>query len=492
MTIGPTSSPVSSAPAPATAGPADMGVRGDARFVVVANRLPVDRRTNDDGSQGWAASPGGLVTALIPVMKEHGGTWVGWGGSADETIEPFAFDGFGVHPVPLSAEEVAEYYEGMSNTTFWPLYHDCVAHPEYHREWWESYMRVNERFAAAAAEVAAPGATVWVQDYQLQNVPALLREMRPDLRIGFFLHIPFPPSELFRQLPWRAQVIQGLLGADLIGFQEANSAHNFTSLSRMITSGRPRRGEIHLPDGRMVIARDYPISIDAQEMLNLSRSPQVREEAAQLRADLGDPEHIFLGVDRLDYTKGLRRRVRAFGELFTSGQLDPERNVYLQVATPTREKVAQYKALRSQLDEMVGRINSSVGRIGRSPIEYRHSSYPKTTLAAMYRAADVAVVTPLRDGMNLVAKEYIAAHDSDAGALVLSEFAGAAIQLKQAYLVNPYDLNGMKNQLLRASGDDLANHARRMRAMRKQVFTHDIEEWASNFLRDLGVTTERA
>ncbi|SYZ34322.1 Trehalose-phosphate synthase [Propionibacterium australiense] len=492
MSLGLTSSsPQPTQPdTPSPVGPADMSTRGDAQFVVVANRLPVDRTTEDDGSQGWTASPGGLVTALIPVMKEQGGTWVGWAGSADEDIEPFTFDGFGVQPVPLSSQEVAEYYEGMSNATFWPLYHDCVAHPEYHREWWESYMRVNERFANAAAEVAAPGATVWVQDYQLQNVPELLREMRPDLRIGFFLHIPFPPPELFRQLPWRAQVVQGLLGADLVGFQDAGSAQNFAGLSRLITSGRPRRGEIYLPDGRTVIARDYPISIDAQEMLDLSRTPQVREAAAQLRRDLGDPDHIFLGVDRLDYTKGLRHRVRAFGELFTSGQLDPERNVYLQVATPTRENVEQYKELRSQLDEMVGRINSSVGRIGRSAIEYRHSSYPKTALAAMYRAADVAVITPLRDGMNLVAKEYIAAHDSDDGSLVLSEFAGAAIQLKQAYLVNPYDLNGMKNQLLRASGDDHANHARRMRAMRKHVFRHDINEWAANFLRDLGVPTQ--
>ncbi|WP_091971327.1 alpha,alpha-trehalose-phosphate synthase (UDP-forming) [Propionibacterium cyclohexanicum] len=457
-----------------------------ADFVVVANRLPVDRKKNKDGSQGWKTSPGGLVTALKPVVQAHGGAWIGWGGSADEHIDPFTFDGHGVVPVDLSSDEVAEYYEGMSNTTFWPLYHDCVEHPEYHREWWETYLEINERFARAAAEIASPGATVWVQDYQLQNVPALLRSMRPDLKIGFFLHIPFPPIELFMQLPWRFQVIDGLLGADIVGFQEPGSAHNFVRLGRRLGGLRTYRDKLFTTDGRTVTAKAYPISIDSQELLDLSRTPEAREIARQLRDDLGNPERIFLGVDRLDYTKGLRHRVQAFGELFTSGQLDPLNNVYLQVATPTREGVRRYQILHRDIDEMVGRINSQSGRIGRTPIQYRYSSYPKLALAAMYRAADVMVVSPLRDGMNLVAKEYVAAHDSDDGALVLSEFAGAALELTQAYMVNPYDVNGMKNQILRAAGDSHANHARRMRAMRKQVFKHDIEAWAGSFLSDLG------
>ncbi len=467
-------------PAASTSGDA-----GTSRFVVVANRLPVDRASDNGGAAEWQLSPGGLVSALIPVMQAHGGTWVGWAGATDEHTEPFTFDGYGIVPVDISAQEFNEYYEGMSNATFWPLYHDCVEHPEYHREWWDSYMAVNQRFAVAAAKAAAIGATVWVQDYQLQNVPALLRQMRPDLKIGFFLHIPFPPAELFMQLPWRYQVISGLLGSDQIGFQDPGSARNFNHLVRRLAGMRTRSDRIFSPDGRVIISRAYPISIDAQEILDLSRTPEAKAEAAQLRADLGNPETLFLGVDRLDYTKGLRHRVRAFGELFASGQLDPTRNVYLQIATPTREGVARYQVLRSIIDEMVGRINSSVGRIGRSPIEYRHSSYPKLALAAMYRAADVMVVTPLRDGMNLVAKEYVAAHDSDAGSLVLSEFAGASLELKQAYMVNPYDLNGMKNQLLRAAGDSHANHVRRMRSMRKQVFRHDIDAWADSFLQEL-------
>ena len=463
----------------------EPGSPGSANFVVVANRLPVDRKKNADGTQGWVTSPGGLVTALKPVIQAHGGAWIGWGGSADEHIEPFTFDGHGVVPVELSTEEITEYYEGMSNTTFWPLYHDCVEHPEYHREWWESYLRINERFARAAADIASPGATVWIQDYQLQNVPELLRSMRPDLKIGFFLHIPFPPIELFMQLPWRFQVIEGLLGADIVGFQEPGSAHNFVRLGRRLAGLHTQREKLFTPDGRTVIAKSYPISIDSQELLDISRSPEAREAAQQLREDLGNPEHIFLGVDRLDYTKGLRHRVRAFGELFSSGQLDPLHNVYLQVATPTREGVRRYQVLHRDIDEMVGRINSQCGRIGRTPIQYRYSTYPKVALAAMYRAADVMVVSTLRDGMNLVAKEYVAAHDSDDGALVLSEFAGAALELTHSYMVNPYDLNGMKNQILRASGDTHANHARRMRSMRKQVFKHDIDSWADAFLSDL-------
>ncbi|WP_415630964.1 alpha,alpha-trehalose-phosphate synthase (UDP-forming) [Propionibacterium sp.] len=469
-----------------------LSISQSADFVVVANRLPVDRMENPDGSQGWKTSPGGLVTALKPVIQAQGGAWVGWGGSADEHIDPFTFDGHGVIPVDLSGDEVRDYYEGMSNATFWPLYHDCVEHPEYHREWWDAYLRINERFARAAADVAALGATVWVQDYQLQNVPEMLRAMRPDLKIGFFLHIPFPPIELFMQLPWRYQVIEGLLGADIVGFQEPGSAQNFVRLGRRLAGLHTLRDKLFTSDGRTVTARAYPISIDSQDMLNISRTPQARDIAQQLREDLGNPDRIFLGIDRLDYTKGLRPRVRSFGELFTSGQLDPAHNVYLQVATPTREGVRRYQELHRDIDEMVGRINSLSGRIGRSPIVYRYSSYPKLELAAMYRAADVMIVTPLRDGMNLVAKEYVAAHDSDDGALVLSEFAGAALELTHSYLVNPYDLNGLKNQILRAAGDSHANHARRMRSMRKQVFRHDIDAWANNFLTDLGSVPQPA
>ena len=454
-------------------------------FVVVANRLPVDRTVDDKGEQGWRLSPGGLVTALIPVMKAKGGAWVGWHGAPDEKVEPFSFDGYQIVPVELSAGDVEDFYEGMSNATFWPLYHDVVVNPEYHREWWHTYVEVNQRFADEAIAVAAPGATVWVQDYQLQLVPKMIREKRPDLRIGFFLHIPFPPREIFMQLPWRREVIEGLLGADVVGFQVAGGAANFRTLARRLAGAHTDRDRIITPDGRRVLARAYPISIDTAEMIDLANTPEVQAEAKQLLEDLGNPETLFLSVDRLDYTKGLRQRVRAFGELFETGELDPDTTVFLQVATPSRERVREYAILREDIDRMIGSINSQVGRIGHPPISYRHQSYPRHTMAAMFLAADVCVVTPVRDGMNLVAKEYIAAHGADDGALVLSEFAGAAVELRQAYLVNPYDLDAMKETLVRAATDTKTNRRRRMRAMRKHIIEHDIKEWADDFLSDL-------
>lgn len=456
-----------------------------ATFLVVANRLPVDRQIADDGEVSWRTSPGGLVTALEPVMRKQGGAWVGWHGAPDETVDNFNHDGYLIVPVPLSAEEVQEYYEGFSNATLWPLYHDSVAFPEFHREWWDSYKAVNQRFAHEAARVAAPGATVWVQDYQLQLVPQMLRALRPDLKIGFFLHIPFPPIELFLQLPWRREILEGLLGADLVGFQTVGGARNFLQLVKTHTPLSVTKDSVEMPDGRRSVSRAFPISIDTQDFHDLANTEEVIRMADELLEDLGHPEVIFLGVDRLDYTKGLRQKVRAFGELFESGDLDPSKCVFIQIATPSRERVEEYKKLRDDIDLLVGRINSHSADLSRAPIVYRHTSHGRDMLAALYRIADVMVVTPLRDGMNLVAKEYIACHADDDGALVLSEFAGAARELKQAYMVNPYDINGLKSALVKAAFDNPAEKRRRLRGLRKQVWTHTIDHWAESFLRSL-------
>ena len=454
-------------------------------FVVIANRLPVDRVVAPDGSTAWRTSPGGLVTALEPVMRSKGGAWIGWHGAPDEKLRPFSHEGLSLVPVPLTSQEHEEYYEGFSNATLWPLYHDVVAPPSFRREWWDSYVAVNRRFAERAAKVAAQGAVVWVQDYQLQLVPQMLRDLRPDVRIGFFLHIPFPPHELFQQLPWRRAILEGLLGADLVGFQLPGAAQNFIRLVRQHVGHKTHRDTVYLEDGRVVTARAYPISIDAAGFEELARSPQVTARAEEIRESLGNPKHILLGIDRLDYTKGLRQRLRAFGELVTDGTLHVDDAVFVQVATPSRERVDQYRLLRDDIDRLVGRINGDVGRIGQQPVTYLHASYPREEMAALYRAADVMVVTPLRDGMNLVAKEYVACRYDDQGALVLSEFAGAAAELRQAYRVNPYDINGMKSALMDAICATPRENGRRMKAMRKQVREHDIEAWATAFLDDL-------
>jgi trehalose 6-phosphate synthase len=462
--------------------------RATADLVVVANRLPVDRVVEDDGQVSWRRSPGGLVSALEPVMRENSGAWIGWPGDTGEVPEAFEDEGLTLVPVALSEQEVAEFYEGFSNDTLWPLYHDLVAKPSFHREWWESYVTVNQRFADAAAKFAAKDATVWVQDYQLQLVPAMLRELRPDLRIGFYLHIPFPPAELFSQLPWRRQILEGLLGADLVGFQLNGAAQNFVRLVRQRVGHKTHRDSVYLPDGRIVLAKAFPISIDTAGFEKLARSEEVEQRAKQIRNDLGSPRKVFLGIDRLDYTKGIYARLRAFSELIADGHLTVEDVVFVQVATPSRERVDQYRRLRDDIDRLVGHINGDLGRIGRPAISYLHSSFPREEMAALYRAADIMVVTPFRDGMNLVAKEYVACRYEDDGALVLSEFAGAANELRQAYLINPYDINGMKATMLEAYDADPKDLTRRMRAMRRTVAENDVSRWASTFLNQLSGT----
>jgi trehalose 6-phosphate synthase len=454
--------------------------RADSPVVVVANRLPVDQVTDPDGTTRWQRSPGGLVTALEPFVAGRGGAWVGWSGSAGEAPEPFESGGMQLIPVALSEEEVDHYYEGMSNASLWPLYHDVVEKPEYHRTWWDAYVQVNKRFADRAAEVAAEGAIVWVHDYQLQLVPAMLRQRRPDLTIGFFLHIPFPPYELFTQLPWRSAVVEGLLGADLVGFQRPSAAANFVQLARRLHE-LPARGTTIEYDGRTVTARAFPISIDVAAFDELASSPDVVKRAAEIRAELGNPERIILGVDRLDYTKGIAVRLNAFQELLEDGVLEAPGTVMVQVATPSRERVEHYVHMRETIEQQVGHINGVFGTLGGPAVHYINQSVPREELAALYRAADVMLVTPYRDGMNLVAKEYVAARSDLGGALVLSEFAGAAAELKQAFLVNPHDIAGVKNQLVRALRAEPAELAKRMRGMRRYLAKNDLEHWATSF-----------
>jgi trehalose 6-phosphate synthase len=344
---------------------------------------------------------------------------------------------------------------------------------------------VNRRFAEAAAEAADDNADVWVHDYQLQLVPAMLRRLRPDVRIGFFLHIPFPPTELFAQMPWRRQILDGLMGADLVGFQRPGAASNFARLARNRMGLRTRGDRIHLPDDRIVRAKAFPISIDVNELESLARQPETTARAAEMRQEVGNPEHILLGVDRLDYTKGIRQRLRAFGELLDEKRVSVDDAVFIQVATPSRERVEQYRVLRDEIELLVGRINGEHGRIGTPAINYLHTSYSRTEMAALFRAADVAVVTPLRDGMNLVAKEYVSTRYDDTGALVLSEFAGAADEFRQAFLVNPHDINGMKDTIVDAMNTDERQLGRRMKAMRKHLAAHDVNVWAQTFLKAL-------
>jgi alpha,alpha-trehalose-phosphate synthase [UDP-forming] len=518
---------------------------GEYRFVVAASRLPVDRAEGPDGTEEWRSSPGGLVTALEPVMRAADGAWVGWPGVAGEALEPFDMNGMHLVSVGLSAAEVRDYYEGFCNATLWPLYHDVIAQPEFHRAWWEAYVQVNRRYAETVAAQAADGATVWVHDYQLQLVPGMLRDMREDVCIGHFTHIPFPGYEIFAQLPWRRQVVLGLLGADLLGFQRQGDATNFLRACRrsagLATHGsrirvphdllsiaavtrpgtaaspgttdspgtnaspataassgstaspaRRRRNGAgtslatgHPAGWREVRAAAFPISIDAKGFGEIARHPDVQARAQEIREALGKPDTVLLGVDRLDYTKGILHRLKAYAEVLAEGRLGPPGAVLVQVASPSRERVEHYRRLRDEVEATVGRINGDYGEVGNPPIHYLHQSYPREEMAALYLAADVMLVTPLRDGMNLVAKEYVACRHDETGALVLSEFTGAADELTAAFIVNPHDIDGLKDAIVRAATVSPQEARRRMRSMRRRVYEHDVAYWAQTFLEAL-------
>lgn len=461
-------------------------------LVVVANRLPVDLTIEDDGSLTWHRAPGGLVTALEPVMQDADGAWVGWSGKTDFETEPFENNNMQLVPVPLAAAEQEDYYEGFSNGTLWPLYHDVIAPPVFHRHWWDSYRRVNERFAHAAAAQVAEGGTVWVHDYQLQLVPQILRELRPDVKIGFFLHIPFPPLEIFAQMPWRTQILRGLLGADLLGFQRTGDAQNFVRAARQLL-GHSTRGltvSVNAPTQRTVHAGSFPISIASAKLNEMAQSPQIRARAAQIREELGNPDKILLGVDRLDYTKGILHRLKAYGELVEEGRVDIAKTTLVQVASPSRQNVDSYQQLREEVELTVGRINGTQSSLGHTAIHYLYHSYPYEEMAALYLAADVLLVTSLRDGMNLVAKEYIACRSDLTGTLVLSEFTGAAEELgRMALLVNPHDIDGMKDTISYALEMPPALQRRRMRQLRRRVLNDDVAKWADRFLARLSEIT---
>jgi trehalose 6-phosphate synthase len=465
--------------------------RGEgSQFVVVANRLPVDLERLPDGTTTWKRSPGGLVTALEPLLRRRSGAWIGWPGVPDTDEEPIFVDGLHLCPVRLSEDDLAEYYEGFSNAALWPLYHDVIVKPIYQREWWERYVDVNRRFAEATSRAAAKNATVWVQDYQLQLVPKMLRELRPDLTIGFFLHIPFPPIELFMQMPWRTAIIEGLLGADLVGFQLPGGAQNFLILARRLVGATTSRGSVGVRSrfgeveygSRVVRVGAFPISIDSAELDRKGHQRSIRQRAREIRSELGNPLKILLGVDRLDYTKGIDVRLQAFSELLAEGRAKRDDTVFVQLATPSRERVESYIELREDIEQRVGRINGEYGEVGHPVVHYLHRPAPRDELIAFYVASDVMLVTPLRDGMNLVAKEYVACRSDLGGALVLSEFAGAADELRQAYLVNPHDLDSVKDAIEAAMNQTPEEGRRRMRALRRQVLIHDVDRWARSFL----------
>lgn len=452
----------------------------DRSLVIVANRLPVQRVRRGTTST-WQTSPGGLVAALHPLLRKHGGSWVGWPGGEGGSSRAFRHDGMDIKPVTLSAGQIEGFYEGFSNGTLWPLYHDVLRTPRFRRSWWRSYVEVNQKFADAIEPLVGPGSMVWIHDYHLQLVPKMLRQRRADLRIGFFLHIPFPAPELFARMPWRAEVLEGLLASDVIGFQTRAVAQNFLRASRRLTRATGSGCTLRLDD-HTIRVQPFPIAIDIEEFESLANAESAGERTRSLRAKFGPKRKLVLGVDRLDYTKGIDVRLRAIEEVLRRGEFSARDMCFVQIAVPSRENVDDYASLRREVEQAVGRINGEYAEPGQVAVHYLHRRLSREDLVAYYMAADVMMVTPLRDGMNLIAKEYAASRIDGTGVLLLSEFAGAANELRQAVLVNPFDIDGMAKAVQTALTMPPAEQRRRMRSLRNAVHSYDLYDWAARFL----------
>ena len=468
--------------------------RANDRLVVVSNRLPFVFERDAAGRWVGKEGAGGLISALLPVLSDRGGVWIGWPGTSESgpdleraVSEASCESGYSLRAVVLEAQEVHNFYEGFSNEIIWPLFHDlqslCCFDPLY----WQTYQRVNRKFAAAVLSECGDEDFIWVHDYHLMNVAAEARAMGCCARMGFFLHIPFPSPDIYMKMPWRLPLLQALLQYDLIGFQTPRDRRNFVQCVRLLIEDAVVQGKGNIATveqgGHSARVASFPISIDYNAFCRQADAPQVAAKAAEIRRLL-PRRKIILGVDRLDYTKGIPHRLQAFRNALDRYPQLRERISLIQVVVPSRVDIPEYFDLKMQIEQLVGEINGTFMRPGGwVPVWYVYSSLTRDDLLAYYRAADMALITPLKDGMNLVAKEYCACSEENCS-LILSEFAGAAQQLQRgALLVNPYDIEGVADAIYRAY--TLSDEARRsrMRAMRRAVRDYDIFWWVDTFLQ---------
>ena len=458
--------------------------RAAERLLVVSHRAPVEVDTTASGSARYRRTIGGLATALDDVLSSRGGTWIAWAGQdAPEVLKPSATGlRYPIRCAQLDAEQLENFYGGFANQVLWPLCHIFPERCRFDRQFWLAYEDANKHYASLVADEARPGDLVWVNDFHLCLVPSALRARRIPARIGMFWHIPFPPPSVFGICPWREELLRGMLGADLLAFQTDGDMQSFVACVREFLDvdvlddlPRIRLGE------REVLLGTLPVGVDVAKLGTDAASATALDEARALRENIGT-EAIMLAVDRLDYTKGIIERLRGF-ERFLESHPDWRGRVSLvQITAPSRFRVPQYRAMKQTIDEMVGRIVGRFTASGRSPLIYHYDSFDHEQLAAYYRAADVALVTPLRDGMNLVAKEYVAAQAGSDGVLVLSEFAGAAHELIEAVQVNPYEPDAVAHGIATALTMPTDERCRRMLALLERVRVHDVHWWTQAFL----------
>jgi trehalose 6-phosphate synthase/phosphatase len=458
------------------------------RLLIVANRLPVTVTVTGDDFD-VQRSAGGLATGLSGPHDRSGGLWIGWPGVPAEELDGPVHDRLHARlgdqrlvPVDLSAEQVRRFYEGFSNGVLWPLFHYQMDQVPALSEDWETYEAVNRIFAETVAEHHRPGDTVWVHDYQLLLVPRFIRELVPDARIGFFLHIPFPDFEVFRTLPFRTEVLEGLLGADLVGFHTASYLRHFASSLMHLLGLTAAIDRVQVGD-REVRLGAFPMGVDFDGLQAIARRPAVVAEVAALRG-AGDVK-LLVGIDRLDYTKGIPRRLLAYERMLQCHPELAERVRLVQVAVPSRTGVGAYQDFRAMVDELIGRIQGAFATPHWVPVNYLYRSLGEDEVVALYRAADAVLVTPIRDGMNLVAKEFVAARVDGDGVLVLSEFTGASNELAEAVHVNPYDIVHTAEAFYRALTMEEDERRSRMHAMRERVRAYDVHHWVESFLEQL-------
>lgn len=459
--------------------------RGD-RLLIVSNRLPVTVHAAD-GRASVHRSIGGLATGLRGIHDAGESLWIGWPGNLNSLADAERRDvleqlaSLRTVPVQLSDREISTYYEEISNAVLWAICHDRIDRLPLRVTGWDVYEAANERFAEAVAEHWQPGDAIWVHDYQLLRTPALLRRRLPDARIGFFLHIPFPNPEVFFTLHVRRWLVEGMLGADVIGFHTRRYRGHFTAALRRLLGIEMDSTDHITYKGRRIHLGIFPIGVDAADCAGRAAARDVSARTL----DLKTAQRLLVGIDRLDYSKGISRRLLAFEQLLIQHPEWRERVRLVQVAVPSRGRVNEYRRFRREVEALVGRINGEFATPSWTPIQYLFQSVSPSTLFALYRAADVMLVTPLRDGMNLVAKEFAASRSDEDGVLVLSEFAGAADELRDALIVNPYDVDGVADAIHSALTMDGSERRNRMRRLRAQVFEHDVHRWTRDFLAAL-------
>ena len=454
------------------------------RPILVSNRLPVTIGNDPDtGEQTLTHSVGGLVTGLKPLHESGGGLWVGYPGADPSPDIRRQLDENNLVPVDLDPDDYRDYYDGYANDALWPLFHYFTEFGSYVPEQYEAYKRVNQRFADVVSDLAEPGDAVWVHDYHLMLLPRMLRDRGLDVRIGFFLHIPFPADETFRILPQRVEILRGLLGADLIGMHTYDYAYNYLRSVRRILGIESQGGAVRMRE-HTVRVEAHPLGIDTKEFQEKAHSRPAERFLTQLKRNVGDRQ-VILGVDRLDYTKGLLLKLRAFERLLESSPRWADRVLFMQLAVPTRAGVETYQDLKAEVERRVSEINGVHGTPLMSPINYLYQTVSQEELCALYRLADVCFVSPVRDGLNLVAKEYVVCRDDGGGTLVISEFAGAVSELGEALRVNPWDIEGTANQLERALEMSLGERNERMMPMLSRIVQNDVHRWVQDFMSAL-------